>query len=152
MNEEEFNDRFNELTNLEDIIYYYHITNENVENILENGLYMVEDKIYTTAIEIDNDFKSNPLEYAEKEITHSHAHSYRENAKIVIIGIDKDNKSNLIQDYVENNIDWSNDNKANYYIPSNYIIGYIDVINKDIIVNDNYEYIEEYNIPTSKRF
>ena len=45
---ENFIETFNEITSLEGVRYFYHVTDNNPNNILEEGLYMVDKNIYTT--------------------------------------------------------------------------------------------------------
>ena len=141
MKEESINS-FNELMNLDDMIYYYHVTNSDVDSILQNGLYMVEDKIYTTAIEVPIELKNNPIEYANNE----QGMGYRKNANIVIIGIEKEYIDELIKPTTYIPDGWTHDIPPSYYIPSCYIAGYIDVENKDFVLNENFNNIYDLGL------
>ena len=68
---------------------------------------------------------------------------------MVILGIPKDELDTVIQPY-NNEIDDSCDIDgyslpANYIIDSRYVLGYVDLINEELILNENYfDYVGEY--------
>ena len=132
-------EKLDDLRNIENMDYYYHVTNNNCDNILEDGLYMVEDKIYTTAIPIPDEFWNNPIEYAINE----QGMLYRNNANIVIIGIDREIKDELVKPTSMIPDGWELDTPPQYHISSRYIAGYIDVENEDIVLNENFDMINE---------
>ena len=117
----DFIEDFQNLVSLDDVTYYYHVTNVNPEDILNYGLYMVGNKIYETAIEIPNEFIDNPIEYVLNERGNI---GYRQNASIIIIGVNNDQKDELIKkiDFIPNS--WNHDELPEYFIPSDNIIGY----------------------------
>lgn len=131
--ESDFCEQFRYLTSLTDVIYYYHVTNVDPEKILSEGLYMVGSNIYETANEIPEEFRENPLEYAlnERGII-----GYRENASIIIIGVLLDKEDELVKesDKVFNDFGVLGDLK--YYISKENILGYIDTVNKELIINE----------------
>ena len=49
-------DLLNDFLEKKDIRYFYHVTNTDCNEILENGLYMVEKELYTTMIELPDEF------------------------------------------------------------------------------------------------
>ena len=53
---DELIDKINELRNMEDMHYYYHVTNEDCNSILENGLFMEGDNISNVANPLPDDF------------------------------------------------------------------------------------------------
>ena len=127
-------EQFKQLTNLTEVTYYYHVTNNNPEDILNDGLYMVGSNIYETAIEIPEEFRENPAQYALGERGNL---GYRENASIIIIGIFEDKQDELIKPATIIPSGWNADELPNYYIPKENILAYIDTNTLELIVNDN---------------
>ena len=139
---EELTNKINELKNMGDMHYYYHVTNKNCDSILENGLYMVEDKIYTTAISIPDEFWNNPIEFAKNE----QGMFYRSDANIIIIGVDNNSINNFIETTNMIPDGWELDTPPLFYIPSRFIAGYIDVNDEDLILNDNFDNAYRMNL------
>lgn len=132
--ERDFCEQFRDLTSLTDVIYYYHVTNADPEKILNEGLYMVGSNIYETAIEIPEEFRENPLEYALNE---RGSIGYRENASIIIIGILMDKVNELVKESTNIPNDFGVLEDAKYYIPKENILGYIDTVNQELIINES---------------
>lgn len=65
--DKDFIESFQNLTSLENVTYFYHVTNHNPVDILNEGLYMIGSKIYETAIEIPKEFIEQPIEYSLNE-------------------------------------------------------------------------------------
>ena len=139
---ENFIETFNEITSLEGVRYFYHVTDNNPNNILEEGLYMVDKNIYTTAIEIPEEFKKDPIDYSLGE----RGSFYRKNASIILIGFDEKLNEEVVIPTTLIPDSWNHDVPPNYYIPSCYIIGYIDTTNMEIILNDNYDLGYEFGL------
>ena len=89
-------------------------------------------------IELPVIFKNNPIEEALKE--RGAKGTYRENANVIIIGVDKDEINDFVldTDYIPKN--WTHDLQPNYYIPSEYIAGYIDTSDEEFIFNEDFQY------------
>lgn len=132
---DDFIEIFKEITSLEGIKYFYHVTDKNPDDILEEGLYMVDEKIYTTAIEIPEEFKNDPVNYSKAQ----RGNFYRKDASIILIGFDEELDGEVVIPTTLVPDSWNHDVPPNYYIPSCYIIGYIDTTNMEIILNDNYD-------------
>lgn len=137
-----FDEDFRDLISLEDIKYLYHVTNANGDLICEEGLFLQENRLDSTTIEIPKEFKKNPTEYALGE----RGNEYRENPNIVILGIPYEEIEYAIQKNFNNPKDWTKEELPNYVIPSKYIVGFINTNNLEIIKNENYEFIDEYYI------
>ena len=60
-------DLLNDFLEKKDIRYFYHVTNTDCNEILENGLYMVEKELYTTMIELPDEFYKDPISYSKGE-------------------------------------------------------------------------------------
>ena len=129
----DFIEQFQTLTSLDDVIYYYHVTNLNPLDILNEGLYMIGNNIYETAIEIPEEFKENPIEYALNERGNI---GYRENASIILIAVNEEEKEQLLKKVNTIPESWNNDEYPNYYISKDNIIGYIDTSNLELIINE----------------
>jgi hypothetical protein len=126
-------EQFQNLTSLEDVKYFYHVTNLNPLNILNEGLYLIGNNIYETAIEIPDEFKENPIEYALKERGNI---GYRENASIILIGIDEEEKDNLLNKTNTKPISWTNEEPPSYYIAKENILGYINTTSLELVINE----------------
>ena len=109
-------DLLNEFLEKEDIRYFYHVTNTDCNEILENGLYMVEKELY------------------------------RENGNLVIIGIANEDINDAVRkvDYIPD--EWNLDDRPNYYLPNDYILGYIDSDEEEFIFNEEFRYNDTYSI------
>ena len=134
-----FDNEFRNIISLEGVRYFYHVTDRNPESIFENGLYLVDKDIYTTAIEIPEEFKNNPTEY----ILNERGNFYRNNAKIIIIAVEEDKFDNLLVDTNQIPDNWEQIDNPSCYIPSNNILGYIDTNSLEIIENENYDLLDE---------
>ncbi|MBQ7140338.1 MAG: hypothetical protein IJO32_02410 [Bacilli bacterium] len=126
----------------EGMTYLYHVTDiRKCDSILENGLLMKEDKIYSTTIPINNEIISDPIGFIEEELNNN---SVRIKNGIIIIGCPKEELENLVEDNYNEIESWNEDFKANYVIPSEYIIGYINMNSKEFVDNENYAYFDDY--------
>ena len=125
--------------NLEEMNYYYHITSKGYgQEILENGLYMEENDLKSTTIELPQEFLDNPEEYCKSEYTNGLV----KRQEMVIIGCHKGNEEYLIE-----KVDipmFIGDQKLNYLIRSENILGYIDLETLNMIYN--FEYMDNYTI------
>lgn len=129
----DFVEEFNNLISLEDVTYYYHVTNLNPEDILNEGLYMIGSKIYETAIIIPDEFKENPIDYALGE---RGTIGYRENASIIIIAIDNELIDELVKKAHRYPKNWNCDELPEYYISPENILGYINTENLELVINE----------------
>ncbi len=131
-------DVLNDLLNQDDIIFYYHVTNKNPENIISEGFYMIDRELYKTMIELPEEFILDPLDYSVNE--RGQRGTYRDNANVIIFGFNKDELDYIVDDayYIPSN--WSNDFPPNYFISNEYILGYIDTNKRDFVLNESYKY------------
>lgn len=129
---------FNELINDSNLRYFYHITNQDCDTILEEGFYMIDKELYKTMIEVPDELKENPTSYVENE--QGMKGSYRENGNMIIFGVDKAEIDYFVREsnYIPSN--WNNEFSPNYYISPDYILGYINNIEKSFILNESYKY------------
>lgn len=139
---EEFIEKFRELISLEDVTYLYHVTNMDADKICEQGLFLLENRLSSTTIEIPQEFIDNPVNYCLQE----NGDNYRKNPSIVLLGIPTENIKFAIEKNYEMPLCWEQDEFPKFIIPSRYIIGYIDTNNFEITINENYELINEHII------
>ena len=132
----EFENDFRELVSGEEMKYYYHVTSINPDHILEEGLYLSEDKLTSTTIEIPEEFVISPIEYCLGE----KGTEYRKNPKIILLGIPEDELDQAVLPNGEVASEWTQEEYPNYVIPTRYVIGYIDTDDFEIVLNEAYEY------------
>ena len=136
---QEFIEKFKNSVSLDGVTYYYHVTDINPKRILEEGLFMMDDKIYKTAIQIPKEFIDDPITYCEGE----KGNFYRKNPSIVIIGIDNDNIDDLVREIEYYPSEWMNDEMPNFYISPKYILGYINTNDYEYVLNGEYDLADE---------
>lgn len=131
---------FNELINMEDIIYFYHATNKSGYDFINDGLFMIDKDIYKTMIEMPDEFKTNPLEYSVREYGAKGTYRDKNKMNIIILGIHKEDINNFVlkSNYVPDN--WTHDEEPNYYIPNDYVAGFIDCNNEEFVLNEEFSY------------
>ena len=81
-----FENVFRELISLDDMRYFYHVTNQNADDICNEGLYLIENRLDSTTIEIPQEFIDDPINYCLQE----NGNNYRKNPNIVLLGIPQD--------------------------------------------------------------
>ena len=137
-------DLLNDFLEKKDIRYFYHVNNTDCNEILENGLYMVENELYTTMIELPDEFYKDPISYSKGE--KGMKGTYRENGNLVIIGIANEDINDAVRkvDYIPD--EWNLDDRPNYYLPNEYILGYIDSDEEEFIFNEEFRYNDTYSI------
>lgn len=140
MNNPNFEEIFSELTSLEGIQYFYHVTNANADYICEQGLFLQEKRLSSTTIEIPEEFKEDPINYCLQE----KGDNYRKNPNIVLLGIPEEEVEFAITKNYEQPHSWDNEELPQFIIPTKYVIGYINTTSFTIIVNENYEFINEH--------
>lgn len=137
--------------------YFYHATGSNIgQNICEEGLLLtghnildVDNLLFTTAAPLSTEITDNPENFADFLFGEAKTIGFRKVTDLVILGIPKDELDTVIQPY-NNEIDDSCDVDgyklpANYIIDPAYVLGYVDLINEELILNENYfDYVGEY--------
>ena len=78
-----FENEFRELVSLDGMRYFYHVTNQNGDEICNDGLYLVDKRLDSTTIEIPQEFIDDPINYCLQE----NGENYRKNPNIVLLGI-----------------------------------------------------------------
>lgn len=134
-----FENVFRELISLDDMRYFYHVTNQNADDICNEGLYLVENRLDSTTIEIPQEFIDDPINYCLQE----NGNNYRKNPNIVLLGIPQDEVDYAIENNYEKPKSWNKDEQPLYVIPANYIIGYINN-DFEIVINEQYEFLNEH--------
>ena len=119
--------------NLEEMDYYYHITSKGFGmDIIENGLYMEESDLRSTTIMLDEEFFYNPEEYCRRE----YKDGIVKRQEMVLIGCYRDEEESLVEraDIPK----YIGDQKLDYLIRSENILGYIDLETLNVIYNPEY--------------
>ena len=113
--------------------YFYHITGQGFgDEIIEEGLALEERDLRTTTIEIPKEMIDNPIEYCESE----YSDTLVKRQEMVIIGCEKGQVAYIIE---QSDIPrWVGDQKLDYIIPNEYILGYIDLKTLEITYNSEY--------------
>ncbi len=132
--------RFFKNLDFENMAYFYHITGAgNGELISEDGLFMKEHDLRTTTIRISADMLLDSDAFIKSE----KGYNLRDASEMVIIGCYKDDVDDLVQiNSDDNSIVWTDESSSVYVIPSEFIIGYIDMKERDsdfkIRLNSNF--------------
>ena len=114
--------------------YFYHITSKGFgDEIIENGLYLRINNLFSTAIELPEEMISDPVSYCKGE----YSDGILKRQEMVIIGCEKGTEDSLVQ--IDDEI-WIGATKYEYVIPSEHVVGYIDLKNLNVIYNENYMY------------
>ena len=117
-----------ELEEEEDIEFYAHLTERaNGISINEKGLEMEDSKLSSAANPIDERFYSDPEYYVDYCLGSPQT---RKKDLTVIIASYKDEINSLVK----------NNSKGSYYIPSENIVGYVDIRDKYFVSNPNSDY------------
>lgn len=117
-----------ELEEEEDIEFYAHLTERtNGISINEKGLEMEDSKLSSAANPIDERFYSDPEYYVDYCLGSPQT---RKKDLMVIIASYKDEINSLVK----------NNSKGSYYIPSENIVGYVDIRDKYFVSNPNSDY------------
>lgn len=112
----------------EDIEFYAHLTERtNGISINEKGLEMEDSKLSSAANPIDERFYSDPEYYVDYCLGSPQT---RKKDLMVIIASYKDEINCLVK----------NNSKGSYYIPSENIVGYVDIRDKYFVSNPNSDY------------
>lgn len=136
MLEESIKDFFENL-DFAEMSYFYHITGAgNGEKINEEGLLMADPHLWSTTIEITPEMITDPHKFVSEE----KGNNLRQTDEMVLIGCPKEDVEYLVAP--NESLSWNAEEKADYVIPHDYIIGYIDMRNADeeffITLNSNY--------------
>ena len=117
--------------------YFYHITEQGSgDKILEEGLLMADKHLWSTTIEITPEMIKDPYNFIKEE----RGNNIRNTDEMDIIGCEKEDIDYLV---TKNDFyGWNQEEDANYIIPRDFIVGYIDMRSDDedysLILNPNY--------------
>ncbi|MDD2505255.1 MAG: hypothetical protein PHF21_03145 [Bacilli bacterium] len=135
-NEEKFNRDFLALFNLEDVAYYYHVTEKDMYEIIFNeGLIMQEKELFTKMIPIDEEIINDPLHFVTDEKNRGINIT---TGSIILIGILKEELDYAVRKNIKNSKHWNEETLPEYVLDSQYIIGSIDIDNLELTLNENY--------------
>ena len=122
-----------ESLDLGEMNYYYHITSCGLgDDILENGLYLENKDLSSTTIKLSNDILENFENYCKGE----YIDNLVKRQEMVIIGVPKDEEDYLVEKaYIPKVIE---NQRLNYFIKSENILGYINLKTLEVIYNLDY--------------
>ena len=113
---------FFENLDFENMAYFYHITGSgNGEGIIKEGLYLDDNKVWSTANELTPDMFNDINAFIKSRGNQV----VSKNDEMVIIGCLKEELPYIVQ-----KINTFYGNPYQYVIPSEYVIGYIDIKGK----------------------
>jgi len=123
--------------------YFYHETDIGCgKSICEDGLYLSGDNIlgvknllYTTATPLNEEITCNNEEFANFLSREKQTNGIRNVTEMVILGIPKEDLFFAVE---ENNAFYQTDSTHNYVVNPQYVLGYIDLSNEELIFNENY--------------
>lgn len=115
--------------------YFYHITGKGFgDEIIEEGLFLEDRDLKSTTIELPKEMINDPISYCESE----YADSLVKRQEMIIIGCEKSEVSCIVE---KSSIPkWVGDQKLEYIVPNDYILGYIDLKTLEVIYNEEYQY------------
>lgn len=126
---EELRDAMSELS-YDDIEFFVHLTErENGHSICENGLYIDDNKLSSCVNPVLDSFYDDPEHYVDFELGNPQT---RAKEIMVLIGCERDEESRLIKK--------NNNGQSEYVIPSENVIGFVDLDSKYFDSNPNSEY------------
>ncbi len=125
----------------DNMAYFYHITGSGIgEEICENGLLMENKDLISTTIRIKKDM----LIDIDNFIINEHGNNIRETNEMVIIGCPIEDINHIVEKNEYISVKWSNEFPPKYIIPSEYIMGYIDMTEDEYYITKNPNYFENY--------
>lgn len=115
--------------------YFYHITGKGFgDEIIEEGLFLENEDLRSTTIELPEEMINDPITYCESE----YIDALVKRQEMVIIGCAKSEVSYVVE---KSSIPkWIGDQKLEYVIPNGYILGYIDLKTLEVTYNEEYQY------------
>lgn len=115
--------------------YFYHITSRGFgDEIIEEGLYLEDGNLNSTTIEIPKEMIEEPVKYCEGE----YLDGIVKRQEMVIIGCNKGEEKYIVEKcYIPK---WIEEQKFEFIIPSEYILGYIDLKTLEVVYNLEYQY------------
>lgn len=129
---ENFNKQFYDLINSDEMVYFYHVTESNSEEVVFNeGLVMREQNLATKMIPIDEEILENPLAFVLDEANRGFNRTV---GSVILIGILKEDLPYAIK-INKNAINVAD---CEYVLESEYIIASIDIESLKITLNESY--------------
>lgn len=126
---EDLRDVMSELA-CEDVEFFAHLTErENGHSICENGLYIDDNKLSSCVNPILDSFYEDPEHYIDYELGNPQT---RGKEIMVLVGCEKDCENRLIRK--------NSNGQSEFVIPSENILGFVDIDSKYFDSNPNSEY------------
>ncbi|MBQ9071730.1 MAG: hypothetical protein IJY25_01045 [Bacilli bacterium] len=130
---------FIENLDLETNNYYYHITGKGFgDEIIEEGLSLEDRNLNSTTIEVPIEMLNDPVSYCTGEYSNSTV----KRQEMVIIGCEKGEEEYIVTKAYQPK--WMGDQRLDYLVPNEYVLGYIDLETLEVIYNFDYKYGGRY--------
>ena len=123
-----------EIVNLDEARYFYHLSSKSGEDILEEGLFVANPL-----------WEQSFLEFTEEEIKDidsvidNNRSKIRNSHTMIIAGIYKDAIDDLIRPLNKGEkafVDFDGVGSPDYIVESRFIVGYVDMDTREIVLND----------------
>lgn len=143
-------EKLKERLDYESNYYFYHETNNGCgESICEEGLHLtgynildVENLLYTTAAPLNEEITNDESQFTEFLLRERQTHGLRQVTEMVILGIPKDSLEFAVEQTYNS---YRTDITDNYVVSPQYVLGYIDLVNEELNLNENYfDYYDDY--------
>lgn len=130
----ELQDKLNILTEDKSNRYFYHFTPYNAEKILEQGLIASSPHWENSFLE----FTDEELKDIESVINDNKSIGVKQNNFIILVGVPHEKVQNFMEPLDEEyyNSDREDFGEEKYIVNSNYIIGYIDLKDLELYINE----------------
>lgn len=130
----ELQDKILLLTDNDETRFFYHFTSSEASDILEKGLIVASKRWEESLLEFSNDEINN----IESVLEDNKSTMIKQNNYMIIVGVPNERVNDFItslnDDFYDNN--WEGVGNPDYIIDSNYIVGYIDLNNLELYINE----------------
>ena len=128
---EEFSKELSLIGSINELRLFCHFTDKDIEQILNEGLYMKQKSWNTTMIELSEEEKKNLTEFLLSEMGQNPDITWKIGA--IIIAVPKEYGYNFIEKGEEHSDDIDD---MPFHVPQEYILCSIDLINENINYNE----------------
>lgn len=132
---EELQEQITLATSDKDARYFYHLTSQPGEKLLEEGIIVANPEWEKSFLE----FTEDELSDIEGVIDNNASNGFKQNNTMVIVGVYKDSMKRFIRrlnDDEAYDIDWEGVGTPDYIVDSEYILGFIDLNTLEFVYNE----------------
>ena len=137
---DEYNEIIKRMEDIEGIRLFFHFTESNCEEIINNGLFLEQKEWYTTLLEISLQEKEDLNGFITSHVNKHAILNWQKFLVIVAVPIE------CGYNFVENVNELENGSDFSYVIPNKYILCYIDLATHEVVYNEESICYEEYII------